>query len=539
LYVMNFAFYVKDGEKKRALSPMAGDVLALMEALDILRGRWRNTVRFFFEDETQKRINFVYKLYYPILLVREGDNVIPIDGMNLHKMRVNDYLKTDRGYEVMNVRVYELPVVEEGEGFRLSEWIIASAKGEIDDGFALPPALQEHEARDAAHEFLRLLRRTEERATRIRAEIAGAEGEFKEALRQKSEDYARIESAYEEKIRRKRDEIEGLIADEERIITESRREGVRVVAELSGECRRLSDDIATLRKEIAALNEKYAECERRWDEARKELDRSEARFKEIVEKAGAERGAGQDRSAVQVEEALRGIEGLRKKVEALREEGDGMRERREQLARRLADLERELPSWQERERLITVREDLEAKRVRGDLARKRESLPRELLDLISERNRALLELKTNESRIKREYEREIGRMKLSLEAVEAELKRNRDVLIRDDRIAGIETLYIPFYLVSSRERLSVVEPPIVIRGGRAEESKGTGIIGAALRHIEGDWTTLSTLEEAREIFNVLSEGNRDRVLKGIEELEEIGALGRIQKFILLSRGSST
>ncbi|MEM3366644.1 MAG: hypothetical protein QXM93_09530, partial [Candidatus Methanomethyliaceae archaeon] len=52
----------------------------------------------------------------------------------------------------------------------------------------------------------------------------------------------------------------------------------------------------------------------------------------------------------------------------------------------------------------------------------------------------------------------------------------------------------------------------------------------------GSWEVLSViLFEAREVFDILSKRNRNRILEGISILKEVGGINSLQEAILLKR----
>ena len=79
--VINFAFLQRKDGTKKALPPEAGDALVLLQAFNVLGKKWRSVFRLFLEDKS--KIEFVYKMYYPIYLIREGDAVVAVDAMML------------------------------------------------------------------------------------------------------------------------------------------------------------------------------------------------------------------------------------------------------------------------------------------------------------------------------------------------------------------------------------------------------------------------------------------------------------------------
>ncbi|MBM5805991.1 MAG: hypothetical protein FJZ49_08035 [Candidatus Verstraetearchaeota archaeon] len=539
--VMNFSYLLEKEGKKRALAPWAGDALALLAAFGILGRRWRSMIKFF-SGEDLKRVDFVYKMYYPVFLVKCGEYVVPVDGMALSRVRVDEYSETDGGYELFGVKALDLPLVKEAE-LKISEWIVATTKEEIEDGYAVSPVLEEAEANRVAKEFARIYYATEGFAERVKLAISAAEASFEEGAKQIVEEYNSLLAEYDGRVARKNEEIEGLLTGaEKKMVEELEAEIKKDLEALREERKDLNRALKESQEELRTINRNLQGCEgRRWT-AEREIQMAENRLRGLISKKGRigegrEGFDGLKNTIGELKGTERALERLRRDINGLVEEAARLKARRSDLQKKIEALQAELDRNAEKERLMPSREDMERRKINESFAKRRELLMQELNELLSEKDRRLLEIKTRENKLRRENERYRGRLNVIFETLEGELKRLRELLWRDGELleAEVEILYIPFYLVSTDKKLSVVEPPLLIRGhGGAERKKRIIGMGGALGLIEGDWNTLSVLlYEARETFDLLNEKNRGRILRGIEALKEIKALGRTQEAILL------
>jgi hypothetical protein len=538
---MNFSYLLEKEGKKRALAPWAGDALALLEAFGILGKRWRSMIKFF-SGEDLKRVDFVYKMYYPVFLVKCGEYVVPVDGMALSRVRIDEYSETDVGYELFGVKALDLPLVKEVE-FKISEWIVATTKEEIEDGYAMPPVLEEAEANRIAKEFARIYYATEDYAERVKLAISSMEASFKEGAKQVVEEYNSLLAEYDGRVARKNEEIESLLTGaEKKMIEELEAEIKRGLEALREERKDLNRALKESQDELRTINRNLQECEsKRWTVER-EIQMAENRLRGLISKKerveeGKEGFDGLKNTIGELGETEKALERLRRDLNGLVEEAARLKARQLDLQKKVEVLQAELDKNAEKERLMPSRGDMERRKINERFAKGRELLIQELNELLSEKDRRLLEIKARENKLRRENVREGGRLNVIFETLEGELKRLRELLWRDEELLGteVEILYIPFYLASADKKLSVMEPPLLIRGhGRVERQKRMRGVRDALGLIEGDWNTLFVLlYEARETFDLLNEKNRGRILRGIEALKEIKALGRAQEAMLL------
>ena len=539
--VMNFSYLLEKEGKKRALAPWAGDALALLEAFGILGKRWRSMIKFF-SGEDLKRVDFVYKMYYPVFLVKCGEYVIPVDGMALSRVRVDEYSETDGVYELFGVKVFDLPLVKEAE-FKISEWIVATTKEEIEDGYAMAPVLEGAEANRIAKEFARIYHATENYTESVKSAISTMETSFKEGEKQIVDEYNSLLAEYDERVARKNEEIESLLTGAEKKGVEELEAEIKRGLEALREGRKdLNLALKESRDELRNINRNLQECEsKRWTAERK-IQMAEDKLRALISKRrriekGKESFDGLKNTVGELEETEKALEQLRRDLNGLVEEAAKLKARQSDLQKKIEELQAELDRNAEKERLMPSREDMEMRKINESFAKRRELMIQELNELLSKKDRRLLEIRARENKLRRENEREGRRLNVIFETLEGELKRQRELLWRDGELleTEVEILYIPFYLVSTDKKLSVVEPLLLIRGhGGAEHQKGMRGMRGILGLIEGDWNTLSMLlYEARETFNLLNEKNRGRILRGIESLKEIKALDRTQEAILL------
>jgi len=153
------------GQRKRCRRE-AGDALVLLKVFNVMGKKWRSVFRLFQEDKS--KIDFVYKMYYPIYLIKEGDAVVAVDGMALHSHRVSEYLGGSEDYQLYALKTYELPLIGDGKGISLSEWNAAAYDMEINDGLALWPALDESKAKNVADGLYNIYLKTKNSALNIK-----------------------------------------------------------------------------------------------------------------------------------------------------------------------------------------------------------------------------------------------------------------------------------------------------------------------------------------------------------------------------------
>jgi hypothetical protein len=211
--------------------------------------------------------------------------------------------------------------------------------------------------------------------------------------------------------------------------------------------------------------------------------------------------------------------------------------RRSELEIRLEDLKSQLSGVDDKEKLMPSKADINKRKLNDLYTEKRRRFIRDLNMLISERDRRLLELKTEEKKKKNEYDAQIRRLNIVINNLESELKNLREHLWSGGSLlkSSSEVLYIPFYLFSRDKNVDILLPPIVLgrRSAAADVEKAHGMAGIQ-EFIEGDWSTMSMLLfEARETFDLLNEKNHDRVRQGIDYLHEMNALGRIREMIFI------
>jgi regulator of replication initiation timing len=538
---MNFAFYVKKDGIRRALPSSAGDTLALLETFGILGKRLGSMINFF-SGKDLKRVDFVYKLYYPIFLVKCGEHVVPIDGMALSRVRIDEHSETDGGYELFGVRVFDFPLVKEAE-FKISEWIMATTEEEIEDGYAMAPVMDGDEAIKIAKEFTRIHHETVRYREKVKSQLNSIEEHLKDELEQIIEEYNHLHAEYDGKVTQKNTEIEGLLTGtEESMIKE-------LEAEIKKERETLREGHGNLNRvlkesqdELRTIDSRLQDCDSKrntWDE---EIQKVEKRLKALIaKKAKVEEGResfdGLKGTVGELEEAKKTFEQLKMDLNGLVEESEKLKTDQSKLRKKVEELQVELDRTSEKERLIPSREDMKRRGINESFAERRRILIQGLNELLSEKERRMLEIRAKENKLRRENERDRKSFNVIFEALDGELKRLKELLWSNGEMLEnkAEILHIPFYLISTDKKLHILEPPLLIRGyKRVEHQKRMRGIGGALSLIEGDWNTLSVLiYEARETFNLLNEKNRGRILRGIESLKKIKAISRTQEAMLL------
>lgn len=538
---MNFSFCVQRDGTRRALTSVTGDTLALLEVFGILGKRWRSIMKFF-SGEDLKKVDFVYKMYYPIFLAKCGEHVVPIDGMALSRLRIDEHSKTDGEYELFGVKVFDFPIVKEAE-FKISEWIMAITKEEIEDGYAMPPIIEVDEAIRIAKEFDRIYNATESYTERVKLAINSTEEHFKDGLKQIIEEYNDLQTEYNGRLAQKNAEIENLqTGTEETMIKELKAEIRKEQKILEEERNNLSNILKECQDELRTINSRIQDCDNKRNALYEEIQKIEDKLKALIsKKTRVEEGKNNFdslKSTVgELEETKKLVEQLRRDFKGLIEESERLKTNQSKLKKKVEEIQLELEKDSEKERLIPSKEDMKKRRIIESFAERRRILIQELNELLSEKERRLLEIRTKENKQRRENERERNRLNSIFEALDGELKGLRELLWGNGAMleTEVEILYIPFYLISMDKKLHILEPPLLISGyKRVEHQKMIRGIGSALGIIEGDWNTLSILMyEARETFNLLNEKNRGRILRGIESLKKMKAISKIQEAMLL------
>ncbi|MEM4233805.1 MAG: hypothetical protein QXU75_01490 [Candidatus Methanomethylicaceae archaeon] len=538
--LMNFGFSVEKDGNLRALPPQAGDVLALLEAMGILGKRWRSLVGFISEDRLE-RVDSLYKVYYPIYLVREGKYVIPIDGMGVHGVRIGEVIELHEEYGVLSSKIYNLPLIGNE---KLLRWMGSTVEEKIQDGYAAPHILTREEAISIAKEVVRIYESLEEYLDNVRSSLESQGLKLKEDLKKIQEECMRINKEYEKKITDKNIQIEGLLtASENEELKKIREEFHKHKDSLKNERKSLENLVKNLMDELNEVDSKMEKIKKEVNEIREKIARIEAKKEKLsIEKKRVEEGSekfDKIRSIIKdLEDCERSIEVNKKNESTYKETLLQLQEQRERILKRVEEVQNKISRLKEEERIVPSKEDLELRKVRRELVIKRGVMINELNSLLAEREKALCNLRAREDRLKFEYKKFKDLSESTIKSLESELKVLKNYIWKGVELSNdVELLYIPYFVTYKNDKLYLIEPPIVLKGfKKAEEFKDVGINREITEAVFGSWEVLSViLFEAREVFDILSKRNRNRILEGISILKEVGGINSLQEAILLKQ----
>ncbi len=545
LRVINFAFLQRKDGTRKALISEAGDALVLLQVFNVLGKKWRSVFRLFFEDKS--KIDFVYKMYYPIYMIKEGDAVVAVDAMMLHSYRISEYLGGSEDYQLYALKTYELPLIGDSKCMSLSEWNVAAYDMEIKDGLALWPALDESKAKNVADGLYNIYLKTKNSALNLRKNIDEMERKYKSDTEPLASEYGLLQKDYEEKIAQKNQEIENLVANVEKsVIKEFRTELEKKMDSLKNErdfIERTLKDVRSNSAEIEkAISKAYEERER----AKNEI----AKLENAIVSMGSKKGKIESdtdklleiKNIVMEREAMKKEKDrLTERVFTLIEEISDLKEKQSKVNKKIRLFETDLSKIIEKEKLLPSNEDLERKKIEECFLKRREFVIKELDDLIAKKERALLELKTKMNEKRMAYVRQKALLEDVYRKAEEELGKYKELFMKADTVQGeIEVIYVPFYLVSRDQKMSIIEPPIVLKeNGKEVRCDKINVTDQVVSYIEGNWDNIAViLFESRELFDILNSKNRDRLKNGIAVLRNMGAVNKVQLSIITNGGLS-
>jgi uncharacterized protein YoxC len=538
--LMNFGFSVERDGSLRALPNPAGDALALLEAMGILGKKWRSFSGFISEDRLEK-VNFLSKIYYPIYLVREGKYVIPIDGMGLHKLRVKEFTEFHHEYVIHSSKTYDLPLIGNE---KLLRWLNSTVEGEIGDGYAIPHVLTREEAIFAAKEFVRIYVGLKDYLEKLASSLESSETRLREDLEKIRDECRRIDEECGRKIAEKNIQIEGLLSgSENEVIRKIKEEFQRRKELLRNERKSLEKLIKNLMGELRSIDERIEKIKKGINQLREEIARVKAKKEKLtLEKKRIEENIEKFdniRSIIkELEECEKLIEVNKRNEEKSLEDLSELEEQKDRTFKRVEEVQERIARLVEEEKVLPSKEDLELRRAREEFVMKRREMVKELDAICAERDRALWNLRTRESKLKFEYKKFKDLTESAIKLLEEELGKIRSYIWKGVELnEDVELLYVPYYITYKNERITLIEPPIVMdRFKKVEDFKGVGLSKEVVEEVFGSWDVLSViLFEAKEVFDVLSKRNRNRILEGISILKEVGAIGGMQEAILLKR----
>lgn len=544
MQVMNFAFIKAEDGAIKALPPESADVLALLEAHNILGRKWRSIIRFIREEK--KKIDFVIKLYYPIFLISEGDSVAFLDGLALNTMRVCNYLEVQNECDYCNTRTTDFPIIDISSYQNLSQARFISCEREINDGYAVPPSFEKKQVASIAESFFSIYRNSKKQIAEIREELERIETRFKEEVLALDLWLKEQQKALDEKIAEKNSDIDriGKKANEEALVI-LREEFQKKNLEFKKKKDGIQKSLGEARSELYATRAKVNDLQNKKGAKEKELSKVEERLSKLVQKKGELEGDSQ--KAMDLKDILMKIEELKETIDRnKREISDylavlsSLKEEEKVKEIAVSDLEKEMSKVTEEERLLPTKEDIERKKIQDSFEKERSAIIGELYSLISKKEKLQHEKKVKETKLAREKERLKSRYLEILKKVQDQVAKIEKAMIKKDgfETKGGEMLYIPFYLYSKDKEMRLIKPPITIKkGGNLESEEKMGFMDSFTDYLQTSWEITSLIVyESGGLFDLLHPSNMERVKKGIESLRGQKAINKIQISILMSGG---
>ncbi|MEJ5293181.1 MAG: hypothetical protein WHS82_06250 [Candidatus Methanosuratincola sp.] len=535
ILTMNFAYVrLKDGTS-RALSPDQYDVIAILEASDSLRKRWKSVLKLLREE--RKKVDFIFRIYYPFYLVRCEGKIIAVDGMGILENHFNEDSLADG--RVLDSKTVFRPVFGTDLCNWLGEWYeMASEVEEIRNGLALAPKISKEDARKVAAEVKRAYDTNLETVKGIEAQISELNEQCNKVLLGLIEEQKSLQEDFDKRISLKSAEIEGLetysemkmirelktnfskklesIRRQKAEIEELRKKAAERISELEGEKAKLVSLKNELSSKISSLNLRLE----RLREERQRLDSHGNGPKMINE------------NIISSEKFRRHLDNLKRELESCISKFNQVSGEISTLTENLNGLDRQLVTLNEKESLLPSKEEEEINKVRACFVGRRENLVKELMELTEEKERRLTEIKAKERQERAEHSRELRRLQFLLAKAKEDLKAVESLTLQDEGDAGweLETLHIPFYVYSIEGEFRIIEPQIhIAEGGKIIKSGGTCLVRGGLEHLLADWDALSLLLfKAKESFNILSLENRSRIISAAESLRSMRVINDFQ-----------
>lgn len=536
--LMNFSFSVGKDKKLRALPHTAGDALAMLDALGLLGKRWRTLYGFMSGEELEK-VEFLFKVYYPIYFVRKEGHVIPVDALGLQKVEIVEFLSLEDRYGVYNSKFYKFPLIGNE---RLKKWAEATGEEEVQDGYVIPSRLTKEDANYVAEEVMRIFRGLEEGLERLKSNINDNEEKLREGIAAINKEYKKLNEEYEKKIAEKTLEIENLLVEcEKEALTDIKDKFKKLKELLRNEQRNLEVLIKNLRDELKRIEDKMGKIIGECEVIRKEIvSLQEKRERLMLKKKKVEEGKEKFDDIKQflkdLEECEKMIEEKANKESTILKELAELGEERDRIKVRINEAQNTLSKLKEEENLLPSREDIESRKAREDFFNRRQLIIKELDTLLSQRNKKIQEFRIKEKKMRMDFEKIKKDNNEMIKLLEEQITKLKTLVWKDLEFVGedVELLYIPHYILSRNQTISIIEPPIIMKGCKNVEGTRGILKRESLESVLVDWEVLSMLLfEAREVFDLLSLKNRDRIIKGIEVLKEVGAITRLQEAALL------
>ncbi len=534
IITMNFAYLRFKDSASRALSPDQCDVVAILKASNLFGKRWRSVLKLFKEE---KRIDSIFRVYYPIYLVRIQGKIIAVDGIGIQETRFNE----DGLFEgaILNTRTVFQPVFGTDLCNWLGEWHETSSEAEeIRNGFAISPVLSKDEATNAATEVMMIHDSDLQVIEKIEKEISALNDQYNRAQLELTERQKALLDEFDRKISLKGTEIEGLETYSE----------MKTIEELKANFGKKLESIRSRKMEIERrrkeITGRISELEKEKEKllSRKEaLSRRASALNRRLESLLGEReklnagGAGPK----MINENITNAEKISREVDKLQREIEGCVSRFNKVVAEIGiltesfkELERELATLNEKERLLPSKEEEEVDKVHRCFSGRREILVKELMELTEEKERGMMELRAEEKQERIRYSDKLRRLQFLLAKAKEDYQAARSIMIQDEDGEEWETemIQIPFYVYISDGEFRTIEPQIIIgEHGKVVKSGGTCLVQGGGEYLQANWDALAVLLfKARDSFNLLSLENRRRIIAAAESLRSMGVINNFQ-----------
>ncbi len=535
ILTVNFAYIkFKDGTKG-VLSPDQHDVIAILEASDTLRKKWRSVFKLFREE--RKRVDFISRIYYPVYLVRHEGKMIAVDGMGIQESSFNEDSLSDG--MTLNSKTTFYPVF----GADLCSWIgelpeIASEIEEIRNGFALPPVISKEDAKKIAAEVKGIYGLNLETVKKLEKEISELNEKYNKVLLELIEEEKSLLEDYDKKISLKNAEIEGLETySEMKMISELKANFSKKLESIKKQKAETEQIRHKTLKKISELQSEKAKLLSLKNSLSSKISSLNLRLARLHDEMQGLKSHGTDpkiisNNLINSEKIRREIDNLQRELESCVSRFNEIAGEISALTDSLNGLDGQLAKLNEKESLLPSKEEEEVNKVRTCFAGRRENLVKELMELAEEKELALTEIRTKEREAKAKHDKDLCRLQLLLTKSKEDLQALELRMFQDesDTKWELETLLIPFYVYSIEGDFRIIEPQIhVAEGGKIVKTGGTCLVRGGLDYLQGNWDSLSMiLFKARESFNLLSLENRRRIIAAAESLRSMRVINDFQ-----------
>ncbi len=523
---LNFS-YIRKNNEIRALSDQVGDILVILEGLDILTKI--NTLIGFFNEERIKKIDAIYKFYYPIFIVNKNSNILCIDGLELHKTEIKEFLINSKEF---SIKVHKFSLLEIDKSICQEYTII---NDEITDGFVIPCVLSKENVISIINEILRIYNSLKELLGNIKEESSRLEEEYNQKINFIKERKDKIIKEFDEKIKEKRSIIENLLLEcEKREISKIKHEIMKQKEILNNKKESIIILLNNLNKELMEIIKKINNEKKELVNLRNEISKLNKERQHIMNIKNKIKDIEEINKLLNRLEVIeKDLEKLSKKELKTSNELDNLEKQKTLTEDKIKELNENLSTVIEEIKFLPSKEDLECRKVREEYIKNREIVIEELNSILNEREKVLIELKIEEDYIKFEYKRNKEKYDKVIDLIEKEINNLEKYMYKSEssHINDIELVYVPYYGIIRDTEVDIIEPFIIIENKKIKYKK-LSLDSKIVKNIFIKYLPL-LLFEAKDVFNILKK--KDRILQGINMLREEKIINKIQEIIILRR----